>query len=102
MCLLCRVSRLHELLLDYGALRFSADGQVYAFGRNWFEPLGAGANQAETLPKLLDASNLESKRVKIASCMATFSMQPRGYLSSFTSPYLFDFEKDFSQTSFCK
>lgn len=55
-------------------LCFSAEGQVYAFGGNQFGQLGTGADQAETLPKLLDASNLENKRAKIVSCGARHSV----------------------------
>ncbi|XP_019245319.1 PREDICTED: ultraviolet-B receptor UVR8 isoform X2 [Nicotiana attenuata] len=48
----------------------SADGDVYAFGGNQFGQLGTGAEQAETLPRLLDAPNLENMHVKVVSCGA--------------------------------
>ncbi|XP_043701848.1 ultraviolet-B receptor UVR8-like isoform X1 [Telopea speciosissima] len=48
----------------------SVEGDVYAFGGNQFGQLGTGADQAETLPRLLDAPSLEDKHVKIVSCGA--------------------------------
>ncbi|PKA63969.1 Ultraviolet-B receptor UVR8 [Apostasia shenzhenica] len=51
----------------------SADGDVYAFGGNQFGQLGTGSDQAETLPKLLDAPSLESKDARIVSCGARHS-----------------------------
>ncbi|GFP86361.1 ultraviolet-b receptor uvr8 [Phtheirospermum japonicum] len=48
----------------------SADGDVYAFGGNQFGQLGTGADQAETLPRLLDAPSLENVNVKAVSCGA--------------------------------
>lgn len=48
----------------------SADGDVYAFGGNQFGQLGTGSEQAETLPRLLDAPSLESMHVKVVSCGA--------------------------------
>ncbi|XP_020598966.1 LOW QUALITY PROTEIN: ultraviolet-B receptor UVR8-like [Phalaenopsis equestris] len=54
-------------------LCISADGGVYAFGGNQFGQLGTGLDQAETLPKLLDAPSLEIKNAKIVSCGARHS-----------------------------
>ncbi|OMO59083.1 Regulator of chromosome condensation, RCC1 [Corchorus capsularis] len=51
----------------------SADGDVYAFGGNQFGQLGTGGDQAETLPRLLDAPSLENKHAKIVSCGARHS-----------------------------
>ncbi|XP_060212896.1 ultraviolet-B receptor UVR8 isoform X2 [Lycium barbarum] len=48
----------------------SADGDVYAFGGNQFGQLGTGAEQAETLPRLLEAPSLENIHVKVVSCGA--------------------------------
>ncbi|KAL8462852.1 hypothetical protein ACS0TY_033741 [Phlomoides rotata] len=48
----------------------SADGDVYAFGGNQFGQLGTGTDQAETLPRLLDAPSLENVHVKAVSCGA--------------------------------
>ncbi|CAL9046332.1 ultraviolet-B receptor UVR8-like isoform X1 [Musa acuminata AAA Group] len=48
----------------------SADGGVYSFGGNQFGQLGTGSDQAETLPKLLDAPCLENKNAKLVSCGA--------------------------------
>ncbi|VVB05779.1 unnamed protein product [Arabis nemorensis] len=48
----------------------SSDGDVYSFGGNQFGQLGTGCDQAETLPKLLEAPNLENANVKIISCGA--------------------------------
>ncbi|CAK7342808.1 unnamed protein product [Dovyalis caffra] len=49
------------------------DGHVYAFGGNQFGQLGTGAEQGETLPRLLDAPCLESKQAKMVSCGARHS-----------------------------
>ncbi|XP_028552028.1 RCC1 domain-containing protein 1 isoform X1 [Dendrobium catenatum] len=54
-------------------LCISVDGGVYAFGGNQFGQLGTGLDQAETLPKLLDAPSLESMNAKIVSCGARHS-----------------------------
>ncbi|KAK3031926.1 hypothetical protein RJ639_036722, partial [Escallonia herrerae] len=51
----------------------SADGDVYAFGGNQFGQLGTGADQAETLPRLLDAPGLESMQAQRVSCGARHS-----------------------------
>ncbi|KAI8564106.1 hypothetical protein RHMOL_Rhmol03G0156600 [Rhododendron molle] len=51
----------------------SADGDVYAFGGNQFGQLGTGTDQAETLPRLLDAPSLENMHVKTISCGARHS-----------------------------
>ncbi|XP_042494566.1 ultraviolet-B receptor UVR8-like isoform X7 [Macadamia integrifolia] len=51
----------------------SVEGDVYAFGGNQFGQLGTGADQAETLPRLLDAPSLENKHAKIVSCGARHS-----------------------------
>ncbi|XP_023910727.1 ultraviolet-B receptor UVR8 isoform X2 [Quercus suber] len=51
----------------------TVEGHVYAFGGNQFGQLGTGAEQAETLPRLLDAPSLESKHAKIVSCGARHS-----------------------------
>ncbi|XP_010504417.1 PREDICTED: ultraviolet-B receptor UVR8-like [Camelina sativa] len=48
----------------------SSDGDVYSFGGNQFGQLGTGCDQAETLPKLLEAPNLEEVNVKTISCGA--------------------------------
>ncbi|KAI5670605.1 hypothetical protein M9H77_10969 [Catharanthus roseus] len=48
----------------------SADGDVYAFGGNQFGQLGTGSDQAETIPRLLDASSLENVHAKVVSCGA--------------------------------
>ncbi|KAG4964764.1 hypothetical protein JHK85_039739 [Glycine max] len=48
----------------------SADGDVYAFGENQFGQLGTGADQAETLPRLLDSPSLDNLRAKNISCGA--------------------------------
>ncbi|XP_027160079.1 ultraviolet-B receptor UVR8-like isoform X1 [Coffea eugenioides] len=48
----------------------SADGDVYAFGGNQFGQLGTGSDQAETLPRLLEASSLENVHAKVVSCGA--------------------------------
>ncbi|XP_065851950.1 ultraviolet-B receptor UVR8-like isoform X2 [Euphorbia lathyris] len=52
----------------------TADGGVYAFGGNQFGQLGTGADQAQTRPRKLDASSLESKHAKIVSCGARHSV----------------------------
>ncbi|XP_024028287.1 ultraviolet-B receptor UVR8 isoform X2 [Morus notabilis] len=51
----------------------SVDGHVYAFGGNQFGQLGTGADQAETLPRLLDSPCLEGKNAKMVSCGARHS-----------------------------
>ncbi|CAM8962192.1 unnamed protein product [Rhodiola kirilowii] len=51
----------------------SADGDVYSFGGNQFGQLGTGVDQAEVLPRLLDASSIENTRVKGVSCGARHS-----------------------------
>ncbi|XP_011624150.2 ultraviolet-B receptor UVR8 isoform X1 [Amborella trichopoda] len=48
----------------------SSTGEVYAFGGNQFGQLGTGVDQAETRPRLLDATSLENKHVKMISCGA--------------------------------
>ncbi|KAL5717261.1 hypothetical protein ACHQM5_010300 [Ranunculus cassubicifolius] len=48
----------------------SAEGDVYSFGGNQFGQLGTGTDQAETLPRLLDAPSIEDKHAKIVSCGA--------------------------------
>ncbi|KAK6933120.1 hypothetical protein RJ641_036014, partial [Dillenia turbinata] len=55
----------------------SADGDVYAFGGNQFGQLGTGVDQAETLPRLLDAPCLENMHAKIVSCGARHSEMER-------------------------
>eukprot|EP00268_Persea_americana_P023438 TRINITY_DN2303_c0_g1_i16.p1 TRINITY_DN2303_c0_g1~~TRINITY_DN2303_c0_g1_i16.p1 ORF type:complete len:465 (+),score=105.36 TRINITY_DN2303_c0_g1_i16:253-1647(+) len=60
----------------------SADGSVYAFGGNQFGQLGTGADQAETLPRLLDAPCLENKRATIVSCGARHSAIVTGMQSN--------------------
>ncbi|XP_019191893.1 PREDICTED: ultraviolet-B receptor UVR8-like isoform X3 [Ipomoea nil] len=54
-------------------LCISADGDVYAFGGNQFGQLGTGGDQAETLPRLLDAPSLENVNAKVVSCGARHS-----------------------------
>lgn len=51
----------------------SADGDVYSFGGNQFGQLGTGVDQAETIPRLLEAPCLEDKHAKIVSCGARHS-----------------------------
>ncbi|XP_076882356.1 ultraviolet-B receptor UVR8-like [Bidens hawaiensis] len=51
----------------------SGDGDVYAFGGNQFGQLGTGTDQAETLPRLLDAPSLENENARIVSCGARHS-----------------------------
>ncbi|XP_010532771.1 PREDICTED: ultraviolet-B receptor UVR8 isoform X1 [Tarenaya hassleriana] len=48
----------------------SSDGDVYSYGGNQFGQLGTGGDQAETLPRLLDAPSLENMNVKTLSCGA--------------------------------
>ncbi|KAK3231567.1 hypothetical protein Dsin_003448 [Dipteronia sinensis] len=48
----------------------SSDGDIYAFGGNQFGQLGTGGDQAETLPRLLDAPGLENVHAKVVSCGA--------------------------------
>ncbi|PON33019.1 Regulator of chromosome condensation 1/beta-lactamase-inhibitor protein II [Parasponia andersonii] len=52
----------------------SDEGRVYAFGGNQFGQLGTGADQAESLPKLLDPPCLEGKNAKMVSCGARHSI----------------------------
>ncbi|CAO2817130.1 unnamed protein product [Amaranthus hypochondriacus] len=54
-------------------LCISADGDVYAFGGNQFGQLGTGSEQAETLPRLLDAPSIENVNAVIVSCGARHS-----------------------------
>ncbi|KAL3531784.1 hypothetical protein ACH5RR_005305 [Cinchona calisaya] len=53
----------------------STDGRVHAFGGNQFGQLGLGTctDQAETLPKPLDAPILENNKAKMVSCGARHS-----------------------------
>ncbi|XP_076954687.1 ultraviolet-B receptor UVR8-like [Bidens hawaiensis] len=51
----------------------SGDGNVYAFGGNQFGQLGTGTDQAETLPRLLDAPNIENEHARVVSCGARHS-----------------------------
>ncbi|KAF8397417.1 hypothetical protein HHK36_016333 [Tetracentron sinense] len=51
----------------------SVEGDVYTFGGNQFGQLGTGSDQAEILPRLLEAPSLESKHSKIVSCGARHS-----------------------------
>ncbi|XP_023763790.1 ultraviolet-B receptor UVR8 isoform X1 [Lactuca sativa] len=51
----------------------SSDGDVYAFGGNQFGQLGTGTDQAETLPRLLDAPSLENEHARVVSCGARHS-----------------------------
>ncbi|GAB4831843.1 hypothetical protein Ancab_005857 [Ancistrocladus abbreviatus] len=51
----------------------SADGAIYAFGGNQFGQLGTGSDQAETLPRLLDAPGVENVHPKVVSCGARHS-----------------------------
>ncbi|KAJ3668937.1 hypothetical protein LUZ60_010887 [Juncus effusus] len=51
----------------------SVDGDVYSFGGNQFGQLGTGSDQAETVPKLVEASCLETKNAKSVSCGARHS-----------------------------
>ncbi|XP_020252473.1 ultraviolet-B receptor UVR8-like [Asparagus officinalis] len=51
----------------------SADGDVYSFGGNQFGQLGTGSDQAETIPRLLEAQCLEEKKAKVVSCGARHS-----------------------------
>ncbi|GAA0176127.1 guanyl-nucleotide exchange factor [Lithospermum erythrorhizon] len=51
----------------------SADGDVYAFGGNQFGQLGTGSDQAEILPRLLDAPSLENVNARTVSCGARHS-----------------------------
>ncbi|PWZ11180.1 Ultraviolet-B receptor UVR8 [Zea mays] len=51
----------------------SVDGDVYSFGGNQFGQLGTGSDQAETLPKLVDATSLENKNARSVSCGARHS-----------------------------
>ncbi|KAG7033821.1 Ultraviolet-B receptor UVR8 [Cucurbita argyrosperma subsp. argyrosperma] len=51
-------------------LCITAEGLIYVFGGNQFGQLGTGADQGETVPRLLDAPILGSKRAKRISCGA--------------------------------
>ncbi|XP_061984837.1 ultraviolet-B receptor UVR8-like isoform X1 [Populus nigra] len=51
----------------------SADGDVYTFGGNQFGQLGTGGDQAEILPRLLEAPSLENIHAKTISCGARHS-----------------------------
>ncbi|KAJ9540173.1 hypothetical protein OSB04_026679 [Centaurea solstitialis] len=51
----------------------SGDGDVYAFGGNQFGQLGTGTDQAETLPRLLDAPSMENEHARVVSCGARHS-----------------------------
>ncbi|KAD5962036.1 hypothetical protein E3N88_13509 [Mikania micrantha] len=51
----------------------SGNGDVYAFGGNQFGQLGTGTDQAETLPRLLDAPSLENENARVVSCGARHS-----------------------------
>ncbi|KAL6616369.1 hypothetical protein ACP70R_038639 [Stipagrostis hirtigluma subsp. patula] len=51
----------------------SMDGDVYSFGGNQFGQLGTGSDQAETVPKLVDATSLENKNARAVSCGARHS-----------------------------
>ncbi|GJM92580.1 hypothetical protein PR202_ga09061 [Eleusine coracana subsp. coracana] len=51
----------------------SIDGDVYSFGGNQFGQLGTGSDQAETVPKLVDATSLENKNARAVSCGARHS-----------------------------
>ncbi|CAI0412104.1 unnamed protein product [Linum tenue] len=51
----------------------SDDGDVYAFGGNQFGQLGTGVDQAETIPRLLDAPSLENENAMTVSCGARHS-----------------------------
>lgn len=51
----------------------SADGDVYSFGGNQFGQLGTGSDQAEIVPKLVEASKLENKHARGVSCGARHS-----------------------------
>ncbi|KAM0906481.1 hypothetical protein ACQ4PT_016735 [Festuca glaucescens] len=51
----------------------SADGGVYSFGGNQFGQLGIGSDQAETIPKLVEAPSLEDKNARSVSCGARHS-----------------------------
>ncbi|KAK1409441.1 hypothetical protein QVD17_35967 [Tagetes erecta] len=48
----------------------SGDGDVYAFGGNQFGQLGTGTDEAETLPRRLDAPSLENEHARVVSCGA--------------------------------
>ncbi|XAR71988.1 hypothetical protein NMG60_11018467 [Bertholletia excelsa] len=56
----------HTLCISY-------DGNVYAFGGNQFGQLGTGADQSETLPRLINAPSLENKHAKMVSSGARHS-----------------------------
>lgn len=48
----------------------STTGDVYSFGGNQFGQLGTATDQAETYPRLLEASSVENVNAKIISCGA--------------------------------
>ncbi|CAH8311086.1 unnamed protein product [Eruca vesicaria subsp. sativa] len=52
----------------------SSDGKVFAFGGNQFGQLGTGTDHAETIPRLLDGQNMESKHAIAVSCGARHSV----------------------------
>ncbi|XP_044508522.1 ultraviolet-B receptor UVR8-like isoform X2 [Mangifera indica] len=56
----------------------SDGGDVYTFGGNQFGQLGTGGDQAETLPRLLDAPSLKNFHAKIVSCGARHSAMITG------------------------
>ncbi|KAF3339533.1 Ultraviolet-B receptor UVR8 [Carex littledalei] len=51
---------------------------VYSFGGNQFGQLGTGSDQAETVPKLVEASCLENKHARAVSCGARHSAMITG------------------------
>nr|DAD28303.1 TPA_asm: hypothetical protein HUJ06_029771 [Nelumbo nucifera] len=61
----------------------SIQGDVYGFGGNQFGQLGTGADQAEVLPKLLDAPSLENRSAKFVSCGARHSSVITGMPSKY-------------------
>ncbi|URD78864.1 E3 ubiquitin-protein ligase [Musa troglodytarum] len=65
----------------------SVDGGVYSFGGNQFGQLGTGSDQAETLPKQLDAPCLENKNAKLISCGARHSAMLTGYTVLLPTPH---------------
>ncbi|XP_065045484.1 ultraviolet-B receptor UVR8-like isoform X6 [Musa acuminata AAA Group] len=63
--------KIHEVAAGlWHTICTSVDGGVFSFGGNQFGQLGTGSDQAETLPKLLDAPCLENKSAKRVSCGA--------------------------------
>ncbi|KAJ4832078.1 hypothetical protein Tsubulata_009846 [Turnera subulata] len=59
----------------------SSDGDVYGFGGNQFGQLGTGGDQAETLPRLLEAPSLEKTHARIVSCGARHTAIITGLLT---------------------